>query len=1370
MDNRTRFSLVVFLTTGLTVSAGTLTNDFNSGVPPGVALYGSATVLATGGVDGGCLQLTPAANSQFAGFIINDLEGGAMIGSFIATFQVSVGGGTAQPADGFSFNFAGDLPNGAITEEGAGTGLTTEFDTYPNGGPDNVGIDLKWGGAEFITTAMDISQLTNYPAYYPVSIELTTNGTMNVSYNGNAIYTEQAIPGFTNLAGRFGLGARTGGANEICRIDNLSITTGPTPLPQFMPLSFSPTGNNIRPDPLISLQLWDGYTAQVDPTTIQMTLNDVPVTLTITKTDLVTTVQYFVSPMLPPGSTNTVVVTFADNSGSPTTQTNQFSFVVISYPTIPASYAATADTTSPGFTQRIFQGGTATVSSIASAENLLGGFLINPATGLPFPNTAQTNTDGTWTFVQTNVLNYNIYAPTNATSAGDFPGDIQFPGQPGTNGSTVNFALEAVTYLHLTPGTYTFGINSDDGFRLTSAALQLGVFDAGRGAADTLFSFAVTQAGYYPFRLVYFQGTGAASLEWFSVTPAGQKILINDTNTPGYIAAYRRATTSLPYFLGSWPGGTGNRPDQPVRVQMQDGAGIKVNTNFIHLTLNGLNVTPSITQTGGVTTVQYSTVWGSGSANTAMVWFADNEVSPVSQTNQYTFSVITYVTLPASFALSAGAVDTTKPGFAQKVFQTDQPTPYSIANAEIMLAGQLTDAAGHPYPNKAAPNTDGTWNYTQTNVINYNVAAPAGAGDFTNDVRFPGIPGPSGSTNTFALEAITYLYLPVGYYVLGVNSDDGFRLASALNPHEEFPFQVAVFDGTRSAADTTGSFAITQAGYYPFRLVYFQATGPASLELFSVALSGQLILLNDTNTPGCLRAYRSATDTQPYVQWAYPYRTGSYLVSANNPVDFTLVNGTPAIQLNTIQLTFNGMAVTPTVTQPNGTNIVVSYVPSEFQQTTNTTNTVQLVWADASGHYNTNAFSFVLFGTEALAPVWNIPPGFRPYLTNDTSVTPTAMEAGLAYNPVTAHLVLGSITNATSVRGFYILDALTGSDVGQLKLTNASGTAIFAPSGSYPKPGYSVGVADDGAIYAADRKDGSFFNFKLYRWASETSVVNVAYSEPFGHFGFTLGWDFRVRGAGTNTQIILGAGNGASSQAVLFKTTDGSNFTDTVIGSIPGVANDLFGGIAFGSNNTFYAEGFPGTALRYVSFDPIAKTGSLLASYGWSAPAGTLGPLAVDLVNGRVVALATGTTAGTAHTVNLFDLNALAPSGNTPVDSRNVPTSNANPNGSGSVAFTPNGSMVFVLDTQNGLMAFELTVQATPSLAAQITQILYGNPLIISGTGPVSHPFALVSSTNVAQALNLWTLEQTDSAGTGSFSFSLAPGTAKAKFFRVVTQ
>ena len=77
------------------------------------------------------------------------------------------------------------------------------------------------------------------------------------------------------------------------------------------------------------------------------------------------------------------------------------------------------------------------------------------------------------------------------------------------------------------------------------------------------------------------------------------------------------------------------------------------------------------------------------------------------------------------------------------------------------------------------------------------------------------------------------------------------------------------------------------------------------------------------------------------------------------------------------------------------------------------------------------------------------------------------------------------------------------------------------------------------------------------------------------------------------------------------------------------------------------------------------------------------------------------------------------------------------------------------------------TSTATP---ATITQIRYGNPILISGTGPVSHTFALVSSTNVAKALNLWTPEQTNTAGTGSFTFSVTPGTAKGRYFRVITQ
>ncbi len=77
---------------------------------------------------------------------------------------------------------------------------------------------------------------------------------------------------------------------------------------------------------------------------------------------------------------------------------------------------------------------------------------------------------------------------------------------------------------------------------------------------------------------------------------------------------------------------------------------------------------------------------------------------------------------------------------------------------------------------------------------------------------------------------------------------------------------------------------------------------------------------------------------------------------------------------------------------------------------------------------------------------------------------------------------------------------------------------------------------------------------------------------------------------------------------------------------------------------------------------------------------------------------------------------------------------------------------------------------ASPATPARITQIQNGNPVTIAGTGPVGHAFALVSSTNVDKALNLWTAEQTDPAGNGSFSFGVTPGAAKARFFRVITQ
>jgi hypothetical protein len=118
------------------------------------------------------------------------------------------------------------------------------------------------------------------------------------------------------------------------------------------------------------------------------------------------------------------------------------------------------------------------------------------------------------------VLNYNIPANNN----GRVQPDNLFPGIPGRTGSTENMAMEALTYLDLQPGVYSFSVNSDDGFRVSPAtsvldprnSITLGEFSGGRGSSDTIFRFRVLEAGLYPFRLIWEQGGGGGNLEFYA--------------------------------------------------------------------------------------------------------------------------------------------------------------------------------------------------------------------------------------------------------------------------------------------------------------------------------------------------------------------------------------------------------------------------------------------------------------------------------------------------------------------------------------------------------------------------------------------------------------------------------------------------------------------------------------------------------------------------------------------------------------------------------------------------------------------------------------------------------------------------------------
>ena len=139
---------------------------------------------------------------------------------------------TAPPADGFSFNWANDLPDGTWpnTEGGTGSGLTVAFDIFDNGGGEAPAIDVKWNGVIVAQRNVPIDLFLNASNYADVTISLHPDATIDVTYAGQSIYTRQPVPGAVALSGaRFGLGARTGGLRAMHTLDDLSLQLLLTP-------------------------------------------------------------------------------------------------------------------------------------------------------------------------------------------------------------------------------------------------------------------------------------------------------------------------------------------------------------------------------------------------------------------------------------------------------------------------------------------------------------------------------------------------------------------------------------------------------------------------------------------------------------------------------------------------------------------------------------------------------------------------------------------------------------------------------------------------------------------------------------------------------------------------------------------------------------------------------------------------------------------------------------------------------------------------------------------------------------------------------------------------------------------------------------
>jgi hypothetical protein len=292
----------------------------------------------------------------------------------------------------------------------------------------------------------------------------------------------------------------------------------------------------------------------VNASSIELYVNSAKVTPTITNPSPgLTTVDYHVTPLPPSESAFNVSLRFADSTGARIT--NNWSFI-ISYRSVdPANRVPAAG--SAGFNVRVVQApaGSALANSLSRAEDQL-------SANSTIPKAYDLTTTGDF-------INYN---QIDGGNDGFFGNDILIPGldSPDAQG-TDDIAMEATAYLALPAGVVTFGVRSDDGFKLSAGhALhdQTPVLDFHNGGpADQTFDVVVPAAGLYPVRLLWYERGGGAFVEFYTLNRStGDRTLVNDPNAANAIKAYRELVETFQVSVSgqtansltlSWTGGTG---------------------------------------------------------------------------------------------------------------------------------------------------------------------------------------------------------------------------------------------------------------------------------------------------------------------------------------------------------------------------------------------------------------------------------------------------------------------------------------------------------------------------------------------------------------------------------------------------------------------------------------------------------------------------------------------------------------------------------------------------------------------------------------------------------------------------------------------
>ena len=203
----------------------------------------------------------------------------------------------------------------------------------------------------------------------------------------------------------------------------------------------------------------------------------------------------------------------------------------------------------------------------------------------------------------------------------------------------------------------------------------------------------------------------------------------------------------------------------------------------------------------------------------------------------------------------------------------------------------------------------------------------------------------------------------------------------------------------------------------------------------------------------------------------------------------------------------------------------------------------------------------------ALSSIWTV--------ANNAAGTHIAtgdVNRGMAYSAVsnTVFVVNKGVTGSGTTPAIDVFGGTNGVYLGSASVTGVSGGTFWLDQ---------AGAGTDGVLYAGNLSTATASTaFTLYEWSNYNNAPAVGYTgNPFGSVvfpGMRVGDTMAATGAGTNTILAFGVGNGSTptTNVILFSTADAVHFAPTVL-SIAGLAAPGSGGgpnfgISFYTNNT----------------------------------------------------------------------------------------------------------------------------------------------------------------------------------------------------------